>query len=260
MLSLCCSLLLVRLLPRPVLLASVVSRAGFSRSLWRVCSLSVPPYCRIVRLPVRSTSVAGRRRVASLSWFASIAVACCLPWLGRGCGGSVFLSWVLLVVAVSMASAVCVISVVPVAYFALVIIVGRHGLIVVGRCLVAPLRRRSSWLVVVPLYLPSVASSSVFSPFRFHPPLIVSLLIPFRPVLLVGRRGGGRGGFSPVPCVAVACGSVLLVPFGSRWAARLIRLLAYRLGILRGRCRWHGGAWLLCLRPRGFVVRRIHCG
>lgn len=44
-----------------------------------------------------------------------LAVAGPLMWLGR------FLSWVLLVVAVSMASAVCVIYVVPVACFALVV-------------------------------------------------------------------------------------------------------------------------------------------
>ena len=62
-----------------------------------------------------------------------------------------------------------------------------------------------------------------------------------------------------------------LTSFGSRGAARLIRLLAFRLGILLvGRCRWHGGSWLLFLRPpwlvrlasAGEVIRRVcrSCG
>lgn len=207
---------LVRLLPRPVLLASVVSRAGFSRSLWRVCSLSVPPYCRIVRLPVRSTSVAGRRRVASLSWFASIAVACCLPWLGRGCGGSVFLSWVLLVVAVSMASAVCVISVVPVVCFALVIIVGRHGLIVVGRwrrgsaSSSVVVARRPALLVLgcrrwpcSPRWVPSAVNRLVD---RFVDRFAARPLVPF--CLLCGGATGVAGSLSSRAARCLGCRSL----------------------------------------------------
>lgn len=213
--------------------------------LRRVCLLSVPLYRRIVRLPARSTSGAGRIRVAFRFGFASVAVACCLPWLGRGCGGAVFLSWVLLVVAVSMASAVCVIFFVPVVCFALVIIVGRHGLIVVGRCLVAPLRRRLSWLIVVSPCLPSGGVVIRVRPVG-HPPLIVSLIVFDRLVdRLVDRfaarllalsylscgGGGGRCGFSLVPL----CDPLLGVP--SSWSRSapvgrfdsLIRLLVCRL-------------------------------
>lgn len=63
---------------------------SFLRRPWLVCLLfvlSVPLYRRIVWLPVRPTSGAGRWRFAFRFGFASVAVACCLPWRGRGCGG-----------------------------------------------------------------------------------------------------------------------------------------------------------------------------
>ena len=255
-----CSLLLVRLSSRLVLLAFVPLVWAFLRRLRRVCLLSVPPYRRIAWLPDRSTSGAGRWRVASLSWFASVAVACCLPWRGRECGGAVFLSWVLLFAAVSMASAGGVISVVPVACRGpfyrsgvsrsplllaspLVVVVGRHGLIVIGCCRrgsvsssIVVARRRFALLALGCRRHPcSPRGASAVDRFvdRFVDRLAVRHLAP--PCLLCGGAAW-RGGFSLVPLVlSVAWGAVFLVPFGSREAARLIRLLACRLGILRER-------------------------
>lgn len=68
-------------------LACSVSLVRASPFLRLVCLLSVPLYRRIARLPDRSTSGAGRWRVASRLGFALITVACCLPWRCRGCGG-----------------------------------------------------------------------------------------------------------------------------------------------------------------------------
>lgn len=151
MLSLGCSLLLVRLLPRHVLLASVVSRAGFSRSIWRFCLLSVPLYRRIAWLPARSTRRTGRIRVAFRFGFASVAVACCLPWLAVDvAGGGVSLVGLARCRRVDGVGCLrdfrrprCLpwvilsdwrVSLVPVACFALVVVGCRHGLIVVGCC------------------------------------------------------------------------------------------------------------------------------
>ena len=78
----------------PCLACFVPLVRSFLRRLRRICLLSVPlvsPYRRIVRLPARSTSGAGRIRFASLFGFASVAAACCLPWRDRECGGAVSL-------------------------------------------------------------------------------------------------------------------------------------------------------------------------
>lgn len=84
--------LLVRSACRPALLASCLSCGRFPLFLRRACLLSVPPvlpYRRIALLPARSTREAGRWRFASRSGFASVVVACCLSWRGRGCCGAV---------------------------------------------------------------------------------------------------------------------------------------------------------------------------
>lgn len=100
------------------------------------------------------------------------------------------------------------VSLVPVACFALVVVVDRHGLIVIGCC-----RRgsaSSSWagVVVVSPYPAClrVSSSSVFAPWGL-PPLIVSLIVSllvFSPRLAC-RAAGRRAGRVLSPSRAARC-------------------------------------------------------
>lgn len=261
----------------PCLDCFVLLVRSFLRRLRRICLLSVPlvsPYRRIVRLPARSTSGAGRWRVVSLSWFAPAAVACCLPWLGCGCGegrcfsrGSCslppcrwhrlaarFLSFPLLAVGLSI------------------------GLACLARpcCLLRPrCRRGSSWglIVVGCCRRGSVSSSVVVARRRFAllalgwrrhscsprgASAVDRLVDRFTARLLspsclsCGGAAGGAGSLSS-RCVIRCSGAVLLAPFGSRGGGS-----SYPSACLPPRYpavgeRWHGGALLLCLRPPWLV-------
>lgn len=228
-----CSWLLVRSSSRHVLLALVSLVRAFLWCLCRVCLLSVP--CPIV-VSFGSPFVrhAGRGecwlRLGLGSPRSLLPVACCGGAEMRR-GGS---SRGLLVAVVSMVSAGCVISVAsvacrgsfyragvsrscrPVACFVLVVVVGRHGLIVIGR-------RRGSWLVIG-------RRGSSSSRLACHRGVVVrvspvgrrrssrrlSRCSFSRPVLLVGWRGGLR---------IVSC---RLVP-----SSLLASLPRYRAGSLR---------------------------
>lgn len=139
-----CSWILMRLSSRPVLLAPVSLVRTFLRCLCHACLLSVPcsivvsfgsPLVRQVGRGVGGFLSRSLRHVACRGWAVSVA--------GR------FSSWVLLVAAVSITSAGGVVPVVPllaaghsiglvclvrpVACFAIVVVC-RHGLIVIGCC------------------------------------------------------------------------------------------------------------------------------
>lgn len=180
-----------------------------------------------------------------------------------------------------MASAVCVISVVPVACRGpfyrsgvsrlslllaspLVAVVGRHGLIVIGCC-----RRgsaSSSWVSVV-VVASSCLSSGVVVISVSHvgrPPLIISLIVSLIVSLLVlssrlACREAGRRALFSRPVRFVAWGAVLLAPFGSRGGGSSYPSACLPSRFLRGRCRWHGWSWLLA-PSFPWLVRRIHCG
>lgn len=152
---------LVLVLPHSALLALCASRAGFPpMPLSCLLAIRSVPYRRIARLPVRSTSGAGRMRFASRSGFVSTAVACCLPCLavetagrfslvgvvhGRrvdGVGGRYdfrrprCLSWVILSgrrCSLVSPSRSCLL-----ALMTLVVVMGRHGLIVIWCCRSGP--------------------------------------------------------------------------------------------------------------------------
>lgn len=152
-------------------------------------------------------------------------------WRGR------FFSGVLLMSAVSPVSGGVVISVVPVACFALSSSWGRHGLIVVG-C-----RRRGSWLVVGRRCSSSSCSLALGCCRRACSPCgcfvrrrlassSAYLVGSFsRPVLLVGGRGGLRLVLScPVPVVP---SSLLASPFRYHAGSlRLSRMGGSGLGVL----------------------------
>ena len=253
---------LVRLSTRPVLLVPCVPLVRvFLRCLRRAYLLSVPLLSSYRSAPRSFDKWGGALRFASRSWFALFAVACRLPWRVRGMwrgvvslvgvarcrridgvGGrhdfrrSRCLPWVIL--------SGWRVSLAPVAYFALVVVVGRHGLIAIGCC-----RRGfvSSSVVVArrrPALLALGALSSVFAPCG-HPPLIVSLIVSLiiSPLLVLSSRlacraAGRLGGAGSLPSRADCCLEFRsLVPALSRdgVASRLIRLLACRLGILRER-------------------------
>lgn len=237
-------LLLVRSSSRPVLLASCVSLVrAFIRCLRRVCLLIrlgfVPSYRRIVRLPVRSTSGAGRWRFASRSWLASV-VARCLRF-----------------VAFSLSPAVLP-CVVPVACFALSssssgVVVVAHGLssVVVSR-------RRPVLLAIVvwvrrgPIVVVRASSVAVarrrLACHRVSSFVSSSSRRPFAPPCL-SCGGADCGACSLVPCdslldiTSVAalrgwvsiCGRACLLRCGS-WsggAALLSRLVHWRLVVAR---------------------------
>lgn len=239
-----CSLLLVRLSSRLALLASCLS-CGLSSGVSAVSDCYPFRSFRPIVVSFGSPLVrqVGRGDGVLCLCLGSprplLSVACCLPWLGRGCGVAVFLSWVLLVAAVSMASAVYVISVVPVAcrglfyrsgvsrsplLFAspLVVVVGRHGLIVIGRC------RRGSVLssVIVARRRPALLAlechrrscsphgASAVNRFAAHPvsPRLACREAGRRAVRVLSR-----------PVRLVAWGVVLLTPFGSRGGGSFLR-------------------------------------
>lgn len=149
-----CSLLLVRLSSRLALLASCLS-CGLSSGVSAVSDCYPFRSFRPIVVSFGSPLVRQVGRGDSVLRFCLGSPRSLLPVACRGgavdVAGAVFLSWVLLVAAVSMASAVCVISVIPrsrclpwvilsgwrvslVLLLASLVVGCRHGLIVVGCC------------------------------------------------------------------------------------------------------------------------------